>query len=111
MNLDEEPSWINFVERKELLNGHSMNCSNEKCPCIIALQLVKISDLFIKWGSLHRDATDMMDEIENEDLNGNVEDCLKTAQLARQFGKVDDVHRKLINTFHNQFLLVSEEEE
>jgi hypothetical protein len=112
MNWEEEDSLIKFVERKELLDGHSMNCSNEKCPCIIALQLVKISDLFLKWGSLHPDATDMMNEIyENENLNENVKDCLRDAIEACKFNKVDDVHRKLIKTFHSQFSLVGDEEE
>ena len=112
MNWEGEPQLIAFVGRKELLNGHSMNCSNEQCPCIIALQLVKISDLFIKWGYLHPDATEMMNEInENENLNENVKECLFDTISACQFNKVDDVHRKLIKTFHAQFSLVSGGEE
>ena len=73
---------------------------------------MKISDLFIKWGYLHPDATEMMNEInENENLNENVKDCLFDTISACQFNKVDDVHRKLIKTFHAQFSLVSGDEE
>tara|TARA_B100000029_G_scaffold472684_1_gene513398 strand:+ start:1663 stop:1992 length:330 start_codon:yes stop_codon:yes gene_type:complete len=100
-----------FEKNKERLKQHSMNCSNDQCPCIIAQKLVKISNLFIKWQELHPEATAIMDEIENEELIGAVEDSFKTAQSSRKSGNVDVVHGKIIHTFNSQiFLLIDEEE-